>query len=109
MTNEQTTKTCADCGETRPLIHFSRRLSCKGGYNTTCKLCNRQGGIAYERRAAKRAERIAAGEPLPERSPKHAGAAICSSCLVVLNNGQDKTARESKAHAGLCEWCAGKG
>ena len=102
--NEQTEKQCNVCGATRELIWFSKRLSCRDGYNTTCKLCLRPGGLAHQRRAERRA---AAVEP-STRSPRYDGAPKCRRCEVVLGNGRDVTAEPSATHSGLCEYCAGR-
>lgn len=109
MTNEPTTKTCNVCGKTRELVFFSKRQSCRDGYDTICKLCKRKGGLAYTRRAERKAAAEAtkaAGMGKPERSPKFAGEPTCRLCFIVLRSDGTVGNAPSATRAGLCESCA---
>jgi hypothetical protein len=108
MTNEPPTeKECIVCGTTRPISEFSIRLSCLGGRDTTCKPCNRVGGLAHTRRAERRAA-VAAGTAKPVRSPKHEGEPTCRSCFIVLRADGTVDNPPSATRTGLCESCARK-
>ena len=110
MTNKP--KTCNVCGKTRELMFFSKRQSCRDGHDTICKLCKRKGGLAYTRRAERKAAAIAAkaaGLGAPERSPKYAGEPTCLLCFIVLRADGDIDNTPSATDAGLCESCARKG
>jgi len=113
MTNEPPTeKPCNVCGTTRELVFFSKRQSCRDGYDTICKLCKRKGGLAFTRRAERRAAALeprAAGLGKPERSPKYAGEPMCTSCFIILRSDGTVGNTPSATRAGLCESCARKG
>ena len=62
MTNEPTTKTCNVCGKTRELVFFSLKQGSRDGHNGACKFCLRKGGLAFVRRAERKAAAEAAKE-----------------------------------------------
>jgi len=110
MTNEPPAeKTCRTCGATRPMIEFSIRGVSRDGRNSTCKLCLRNGGLAFVRRAERKAAALeprAAGMGAPERSPKFAGEPTCLLCFIVLRSDGTVGNAPSATDAGLCESCA---
>ena len=109
MTNEPTTKTCNACGTTRELVFFSKRQSSRDGHDTICKLCKRKGGLAYTRRAERKAAALeprAAGMGKPERSPRYANFPTCLLCFIVLRADGTVGNVPSATRAGLCESCA---
>jgi uncharacterized Zn finger protein (UPF0148 family) len=49
-------KSCSKCGEEKPLLDFARNKSKKDGYETFCKVCDRNRAMKYRKEVKKKAE-----------------------------------------------------
>ena len=101
MTDDGRTKTCPDCGQTRPLSEYGTNRSRADGLAFYCKPCFRRRAAAHYRQA-----REAVGASVRPREQHAEGFKRCAHCLEVKELVEfDKAVSQSGGYNCYCKPC----